>query len=192
MTTAYIYFGRPINLDTAANLVNACRTLIGERSQVAQGAQPGALLWSDFRIEMASGGGDVVAAFAIFNELTGMTIPVDTHNAGAVDSSAIMPFMAGRRRTASNMSAFMFHQTVWTFQTPSQTGTQINDAGRWLGLYDGMMADTIASRTTLAKDKVLGMMRDGASLTPNEALACGLIHAIEECRTPRDARSWQV
>jgi ATP-dependent protease ClpP protease subunit len=191
MTTAHIYFGRPINLDTAANLVNACRSLITEMTQATGAASP-TLAWSDLRIEIASGGGDVVAAFAMFNEIIGMDIPVDTHNAGAVDSSAIMPFMAGRRRTASTMSAFMFHQTVWSFPTVSQTGTQIKDASRWLALYDGMVADTIATRTTLSRDQVLEMMRDGASLTPKEALATGIVHAIEECRTPRTARSWQV
>lgn len=189
MVAAYIFFARPINLDTATSLIGACRALIGERQQ---GAVAGTYAWSEFRIDIASGGGDVVAAFAMFNELAGMDIPVDTHNAGAVDSSAIMPFMAGRRRTASAMSAFMFHQTVWSFPTPSQTGTQIRDAGRWLSLYDGMVADTIASRTSLSRDRILEMMRDGTSLTPSEARDAGLIHAIEECQTPRDARSWQV
>lgn len=191
LTTAFIYFGRGVNQDSATGLIGACRNLIGERHTNPDGS-PGNYRWSEFQISIASGGGDVVAAFSMFNELIGMDIAVNTHNAGAVDSAAIMPFMAGVRRTASPNSAFMFHQTVWSFSVLTQTGTQINDARRWLALYDGMLADTIASRTSLSRDAVLGMMRDGASLTPQDALNHGIIHAIEECRTPRDARSWQV
>jgi ATP-dependent Clp protease protease subunit len=193
--TAHIFFGKPINADTATGLVAACRNLIGERAKVADGAPQGPLLWSDFRVEISSPGGEVGPAFSMFNELIGMSIPVHTHNAGQVDSSAIMPFMAGTRRTASPMSAFVFHQSTWTFgaTATTQTAIQMQDAVRWLETYDAMIAETVASRSaTLKKEDVLSMMRAGTLVTPADALKVGLIHAIEECRTPRDARSWQV
>jgi ATP-dependent Clp protease protease subunit len=187
MPAAYVFFGRPINSDTSTALMQAVRTFMGEVDNTGQVAH------SSLEISISSGGGDVVAAFALFNELSGFEVPINTHNAGAVDSAAIMPFVAGRRRTASAASAFMFHQAAWTFPAKDNlTRIVINDASRWLGLYEGMMADTVASRSNLTRDRVLGMMREGESLTPQQALDAGLIHAIEERQTPRICRTWQV
>lgn len=186
MTAAYIYFGKPINPDTATALINACRTIAGETNV------EGGFAWSSLEIAIGSTGGDVASAFSLFNELSSIEIEINTHNIGSVDSAAIMPFMVGKRRTAAAISGFMFHQSAWTFAPGPVTRTSINDSARWLGLYDGMMADTVSSGSKLARDEMLRMMQEGASLTPDEALAAGLIHAIEERRLPRTARWWQV
>lgn len=187
MPTAYVYFGKPISSDTSTSLMQAMRIFMGEVDSAGQFAH------SSIDISISSGGGDVIAAFSLFNELSGFEVPINTHNSGAVDSAAIMPFIAGQRRTASAASAFMFHQAAWTFPAKDNlTRIVINDASRWLGLYEGMMADTVASRSNLTREQVLRMMREGESLSPQQALDVGLIHAIEERQTPRICRTWQV
>lgn len=135
----------------------------------------------------------MVAAFGAYHEISSIAdVELHTHNSGAVDSAAILLFLTGRRRTASPSSAFMFHQTVWTFNVIGQTRTQIDDVSRWLRIYDGYMAEAIAAGSRLSVDDAKRMMREGASLTAQEALEVGLVHAVENMRTARNIRSWQI
>jgi hypothetical protein len=101
MATAYIFFGKTFTPDNASGLIHAGRTLMGDRAKVPEGEPPGPLLWNHLHYSMSSGGGDITSAFGVFNEMKGMPLKITTHNAGAVDSACIMPFMVGERRTAS-------------------------------------------------------------------------------------------
>jgi ATP-dependent Clp protease protease subunit len=185
MPTAYVYFGKLINSDTITAAVMGCRTLICDKNDQGDPA------WDNLKFAIASTGGDVASAFALYNELNSLPLQIDTHNTGAVDSAAIMPFMAGTRRTASANSAFLFHQLSWTFAGPS-TLTVVNDARRWLETYEGLMADVVSSKTKLKKDEVLRMMHVGTTLSPADAKKVGLIDAIEEYKIPFFARTYQV
>lgn len=187
MTTAYIYFGKPINTDTATAAIQAARSFMGEKD--AQGTP----LWEDFLLSISSGGGDVISAFAMYNEFNSLHQTVNTHNSGAVDSAAILPFMAGERRTASIYSSFFFHQLQWSFaaQAGVPAGT-ISDASRWLANYEQMMAEIVAEDSNLSKEDVVNMMREGTIVTPKQAKEFGLIHEIEDYSIPHSARSWQV
>ena len=209
MPTAYMVFGRPVNPDTATSLIHGARTLLGETVPVIpaqiqqilqQSMAAGQLVlpaftpvWDTLKISIASGGGDVVSAFGIYNELKAMPLTIHTHNAGAVDSAAIIPFMLGERRTAAASSAFFFHQIHWTFSANGNlTTTTINDATEWLGTYEDLMADLVVERSGMEKSEVLKLMREGTSIRPQRALELGLIHEIEEHSIPQNARSWQV
>jgi ATP-dependent protease ClpP protease subunit len=187
MGTAYLYFGKSITPDTITGLVLGCRSLIGEKDQ------NGVLLWDHFHLEIASGGGDIIASFAGYNTLTNLPVRVTTHNVGAIDSSAIMLFLAGERRTACPMSGFFFHQIHWAFpaQGSLNAGT-IENAAKWLSAYEDLMAQCIENETGILKDQAMKMMREGTTVSPNEAKALRLIDEIEESPLPATARSWQV
>jgi ATP-dependent protease ClpP protease subunit len=187
MGTAYLYFGKPITSDTITALVMGCRSLMGEKDQ------NGILLWDHFHLEIASGGGDIIASFAGYNTLVNLPVTVTTHNAGAVDSSALMLFLAGEKRTASRMSRFFFHQIQWSFSAQgSLTAGMIEDAGKWLSAYEDLMAECIADETNISKDDAMKMMREGTSVSPEEAETLGLIDEIKASPVPATARSWQV
>jgi len=191
MATAYIYFGKPINLDTSTSFLKAVHSLIGQSGAAAPDEEP-AYLWDTLRVSIASGGGDVVAGFALYNEMMSTDVRFHTHNSAAVDSVALLPFLAGARRTASKYSGFLLHQMTWTFPSAGQTRTQIADVTGWLQNYDHVMAEVIAERTNMSFDDAQLMMRNGANLSPQQALEYGVIHAIENPTTPRDAATWQV
>jgi ATP-dependent Clp protease, protease subunit len=144
----------------------------------------------NLKFAIASTGGEIAPAFALYNELNSLPLQIDTHNSGAVDSAAIMPFMAGSRRTASANSAFLFHQISWTFGGPA-TLPVINDARRWLGTYEGVMADVVSSKTSLKRAEILRMMHVGTTFSPADAKKVGLIDAIEEYKIPFHARTYQ-
>lgn len=192
MATAYIFFGKAITPDTTTALIHASRILMGERAQAAPGQQA-PFAWDHFHYSISSGGGDIIAAFAAFNEMKGLPVRVTTHNSGAIDSAAIMPFMVGEHRTASPSSAFFFHQVRWNFPANSNVPIYvINEATTWLGVYENMMAEYVASQSGQKKETILDMMHAGTSVSSAEAKALGLIHEICECSIPQDARSWQV
>jgi ATP-dependent protease ClpP protease subunit len=150
-------------------------------------------MWNVLKISIASGGGDIIAAFGAYNELKALPLTIHTHNAGAVDSAAIVPFMLGERRTAAAASAFFFHQVQWTFPSNQNlTATVISDATKWLGTYEDLMAVTVSGRSGIPKNDVLKMMREGTTVTPERAKELGLIHEIEEHTIPQSARTWQV
>ncbi len=186
MARAYILFFKPINPDTATSCLHACRGMMGERDA------NGMVLWDDLLVTMSSGGGDIIPALGMYNEMKGLEAKVQTHNAGAIDSAAILPFMAGSVRTASAASAFFFHQLQWTFAAGSVTMTTVSDAVAWLNRYEGIMADVVAANSTLKRAEVLRMMKQGTSVDSETALKKGLIHRIEELATPLGARTYQA
>jgi len=183
MPTAYVYFGKPITPETATALLVTCRAIASDRGEGPD------YLWDHLHLSIASGGGDVVAGFSIFNELAAFPLRLTTHNSSAVDSSALMPFLLGERRTASTKSAFYFHHFQWTFSTNlNQTRSAMWDAVKWLTTYEETLADLIAERTQIARDTALWLMRETKSMKPDEAKSLGLIHEIEEVQLPRDAQ----
>jgi ATP-dependent protease ClpP protease subunit len=185
MPTAYVSFCKPVNFDTATTLVRCCREALSDHGNK----------WDKLTLMISSTGGSVAAAFGAYNEIMGMPIEVYTLNTGATDSSALMIFMAGKRRYACAKSAFLFHQMSWTFSAKEDvTLSVVSDAARWLQAYQDMMAETIADGTNgkLTKQKVQEMMQIGTTLTPTEAKSFGLVHDIVEAVISADARWWQV
>jgi ATP-dependent protease ClpP protease subunit len=189
MPTAYVSFCRPINWDTSSTLLTFCRSALFDRDKDGKRLGP----YDKLRLMLTSAGGTVAAAFAAYNEIKSMPIEVHTINTGAVDSSAIMIFMTGKKRYACQASAFLFHQMSWTFSGKDDLPVLVlSDAVRWLNTYQGMMAGIISASTNLSRENVLEMMQVGTTLTAQESLERGLIHEIVEPAVPADARWWQV
>jgi ATP-dependent protease ClpP protease subunit len=187
MATAYLFFGKPMNPDSATGLIMGTRTLMGEKDQQGQ------FLWDTFQIAYASGGGDVIAAMGAYNELRRLSVTVNSHNAGACDSAVILPFLAGKHRTACSASSFFFHQIQWTF--PSSAGLQttlVRESSKLMEHYTNTIAKAVSDNSDLSESNVKNMMQEGTLVLPKEALKMKLIHVIDEPKIPQDARTWQV
>jgi ATP-dependent protease ClpP protease subunit len=185
MTMVYVSFCKTLNFDTATALIRTCREVVSD----------GQHNWDKLRLMMSSGGGNITAAFAAYNEIRNMPIELETLNTGATDSSALMIFMVGKKRYACAKSAFQLRQLSWSF--PSKDDVElsvISDAARWLQEYQEMIAEAIAEGTGghLTRDKVIEMIQAGTTLTPQQAKDVGLIHDIIEPAIPAKARWWQV
>ena len=72
------------------------------------------------------------------------------------------------------------------------TATVIEDATKWLGTYEAMIANSVASGTGMKQDEAMKRIREGTSVTADHALKLGLINAIEECPAARDDRWWTI
>jgi ATP-dependent Clp protease protease subunit len=185
MTMVYVSFCKTVNFDTATALIRACREVVSD----------GQHNWDKLRLMMSSGGGSITAAFAAYNEIRSMPIELETLNTGATDSSALMIFMAGKKRYACARSAFQLRQLSWSFQSKDDVALSvISDAARWLQEYQQMIAEAISEGTggRLTRDKVIEMIQAGTMLTSQQAKDVGLIHDIIEPAIPAGARWWQV
>jgi ATP-dependent Clp protease protease subunit len=137
---------------------------------------------------ISSGGGNITAAFAAYNEIRSMPIELETLNTGATDSPALMIFMAGKKRYACARSAFQLRQSSWSFPSKDDVALSvIADTAKWLQEYQRIMAETIAEGTDgrLTSDKVVEMIQAGTTLNPQQAKDIGLIHDIIEPTIPR-------
>jgi ATP-dependent protease ClpP protease subunit len=189
MAIAYASFCRPMTQDTATMALTALRQLSLERLQT----DPTKAAWETVKLNIACGGGDIIAGLALFTEMMAMPFEIHTHNVAAVDSAAILMFMAGSARFASKFSAFHFHQPAWTFAAKENLSrTVVSDAARWLDRYQDMMAKVVSDRSSLSSEDVLRMQNEGATLSSTEALECGVIHEIAEPTFPRDSRWHQI
>ena len=185
MTRVYVSFCKPVNFDTATALIRTCREVVSD----------GQHNWDKLRLMISSGGGNITAAFAAYNEIRSMPIELETLNTGATDSPALMIFMAGKKRYACARSAFQLRQPSWWFQSKDDVALSvISDAARWLQEYQQMMAEAIAEGTDgqLTRDKVVEMIQTGTTLNPQQAKDIGLIHDIIEPTIPAGARWWQA
>ena len=185
MTMVYVSFCKPVNIDTATALIRTCREVVSD----------GQHNWDKLRLMISSGGGNITAAFAAYNEIRNMPIELETLNTGTTDCSALMIFMAGKKRYASAKSAFQLRQLSWSFQSKDDVAhSVISDAARWLQEYRQMIAEAIAegSDGRLTPDKVIEMIQNGTTLNSQQAKDVGLIHDIIEPAIPTEARWWQV
>lgn len=167
--------------------------LVAVRQLILEVSATNAPAWETVNLNIACGGGDIVAGIALYNELRCMPVQLHTHNTAAVDSAAILLFMIGRKRFACEHSAFHFHQPAWTFPAKDQLSrVVIADANRWLDTYQDMMARIVSDDTKLTSIEVREMMDRGATLSSKQALDCGLVHEIREPNFPRDSRWHQI
>jgi ATP-dependent protease ClpP protease subunit len=62
---------------------------------------------------ITSNGGAPDQALYVYETLSALSVPVNTHAIATVQSAAMIVFMAGERRTASPGANFLFHDTVF-------------------------------------------------------------------------------
>lgn len=65
------------------------------------------------RINISSGGGSIRSGITAYNYLKQLPCIIHTHNLGEVSSAAILPFLAGKVRTADEISKFVFHPATF-------------------------------------------------------------------------------
>jgi ATP-dependent protease ClpP protease subunit len=58
--------------------------------------------------------------------------------------------------------------------------------------YQQMMVQIVADGSKLAPDRIHDMMRNGALLSPKDALEVGLVHKIVDYKVDRSSRFWTV
>lgn len=128
-------------------------------------------------ININSTGGNVSSGIAIFNIVKKLSCNVVTHNLGEVSSAAILLYMAGKTRTAADISKFIIHPLTMNLNTTcnyyqlkelfSNLETDINN---YLSIV------TTEMPTITQKYDILNSLKcEALLLTKDDAVACGIV-----------------
>lgn len=181
MTNHIVNFTGPINSATCGNFIDKCTAAI------EQGA-------SRLTIKIATMGGECSYGFSLYNFLMSLPIPVHTHNLGTVESMGNIIFLAGEHRTACRHSKFLFHPFHWSLHG-SVDHARMSEYAMSLD-YDLYLYARVVKERTEGAAEVLDinkyLIASPRILNPDEALATGMIHAIDELAMSRDSRNWCV
>ncbi len=176
-----IHFTGPINSSTCGNLISTC----------SRALQAGA---GRLQLNIATMGGECSYGFTLYNYLRSLPIPVDTHNLGTVESMGNILFLAGEHRTACPLSKFLFHPFHWTLHG-AVDHARIAEYAMSLD-YDLRLYEEIVTQHTHDAPERLDipryLMAHPRILAPEEALACGLIHAIDTSPIAESSCQWTV
>ena len=131
-----------------------------------------------------SNGGYVSDGICLYNYLSKFPIQFVTYNAGAVASIAVIVFLAGGRRYASETARFMLHKSHAT----ASAGARPDALSI---IVDGLRADDLRTERILKRHVRLSKENwevhatSDLHLTSHEALAVGMIDAIADFAPPK-------
>ncbi|MHB0763174.1 ATP-dependent Clp protease proteolytic subunit [Stutzerimonas sp. NM35] len=179
-----IHFAGPINQGTASQLQNA--TL----SAIAQGA-------TQLRYHVSTDGGSTLYGFTLYNLIRSLSVPVTMHNIGSVESMGNILFLAADRRVAAPQSRFLLHPLNWGFSGGNVDHARLAEHAACLDNDFDRYVEIFHERTKDAGEPldIRSCLKNTARvLTPSEATASGLVHAVEApvMPGPTEAVSWWI
>lgn len=181
MTVFVLHFTGPINSSTTGQLIEKCTKAVQQEA-------------SELIIKIATMGGECSYGFTLYNFFRSLPIPLHTHNLGTVESMGNIIFLAGERRTAARYSKFLFHPFHWTLHGAidharmSEYSMSMDEDRR---LYEQIVLE----RTQGAEepmDVASYLTASPRFINPDEAIKCGLIHAIDELSMPQGTMNTSV
>lgn len=129
------------------------------------------------RINISSGGGSVRSGITAYNYLKNLPCLVHTHNLGEVSSAAILPFLAGKFRSADEISKFLFHPVTFNLNE-NISYPRLNEI---LSIFDGELHDyaRIVKQEIPVfctdHDIMTLLTHDTLTVTPPYGYECGLL-----------------
>ncbi|PYS92821.1 MAG: Clp protease [Acidobacteria bacterium] len=174
--TVYLNFYSPISQTTVQTLMAACTDAMRQFN-------PRTLYLS-----ISSSGGEVAAGITLYNFLRGLPVRVVTHNIGAIDSIAVVIFLAGQDRYAVPTATFLFHGVQLGISQPTNlTIYQLRELVSGLDEDHNRIVHVITGRTKLSEDEVRELFAQGESKNPTFAVEREIIAAIQDFAVPQGA-----
>lgn len=172
----YVNFSEEINPQRVNQFIAFC-------SQILQQQKPDVL-----QINFASPGGNVGAGIILYNFLKALPVKLVMHNIGAVDSIAVVVFLAGSERLANSNASFLFHGVVAGFPAQSALNLyQLKERLSGLEVDQDKISKTITDLTKITQTEIDSIYLQGEVKSPQFALEKGLIHQIKDLAIPKDA-----
>ena len=131
-------------------------------------------------ININSMGGNVSDGVAMYNILKKLPCNVITHNLSEVSSAAILLYMAGKTRTAADISKFVIHPAVMDLHTTCnyyKLKELFNNLETDINNYFSILTTEIPTITQ--KYDILNCLKcNSLILTKNDAFACGIVTTL--------------
>lgn len=171
---AYFTLSGDVNSDMVRRMFDAVADMTEDRITTAH-------------VMIQSNGGYVSDGICLYNFLSQLPIRFVTYNAGAVASIAVILYLAGRERYASETARFMVHKSHATASPGARP-----DALKII--VDGLRADDLRTEQILRTHVRLTPEHwqvhaySDLHLTAREAVGVGLIDAVADFAPPRGRR----
>jgi ATP-dependent Clp protease protease subunit len=170
-TTVYINYFDGIDDKKARALMAVCADIISKHNP--------AQLYFFF----SSTGGSVDAGIALYNYLRALPVGLVMHNTGSIDSVANVVFLAADERYASPVASFLLHGITWGFGAGARLSwTELQETSSRFRADEARISDIIIARTSIAKEELAVLFRQGDSVGLPFATAKGLVQEIREAK----------
>lgn len=133
-----------------------------------------------------SAGGIVGDGVAMYNFLRHLPIELTTYNAGAVESIAVLPYLAGKVRRANDHATFMVHKTAFPLQAPAGA-MELSVRAEASRLFDENVEAILRSEITLPDEKWATHKTSDLVFNATDAMTYKLVHEIADFKPPRGA-----
>ncbi|MES3025048.1 MAG: ATP-dependent Clp protease proteolytic subunit [Pseudomonadota bacterium] len=138
-------------------------------------------------ILVQSNGGYVSDGLCLYNFMQGAPIDFVMYNAGAVASIAVILFLGGERRYASETARFMVHKSHAT-ASPGARPDALNIIVEGLRADDARTESILRRHVELAPEQWTIHQYSDLHLTARDAKTAGLITEVADFSPPRGAR----
>ncbi len=169
MATEHVLFSGDINEQSVDDLLRKVFAISGRENDIC--------------ILMNSTGGWNNPAKRCYEMLRTVPTELSTHNIGQIDSSAILIYLAGERRYATELSSFQFNPQHWTFSSPV-TIKDLRDATTTLQGTTAEFSRIYASRTPKTADEIARLFERVERFSATWAVENGLAHEIAAVTIP--------
>lgn len=140
---------------------------------------------------LSSLGGYVHSGIYLYNHIRGLPLKVIAYNAGSVASIAVAIFLAANERYSSEHGVFMIHPTSMSPQA-GMTATHLQSTLD-SALADEKRTESILRERANVPESILADRRaKDVYITPDDAVAYGLIHDIREFALPQGHQIFQI
>lgn len=141
-----------------------------------------ALDGKDLCVRINSGGGDVFAAVAIYNQLKTYDGKVTVRIDGLAASAATIISCAGEQVIMPSNALFMIHNPAM-FAFGGYDANDMRECANQLDLVKQTIVNTYLTRSSLSEDELCQKMDDETWMTAEEALDYGFVDVIDEQET---------
>lgn len=165
----YIMFAGVIEQNFGNRLLNAIYTA------AQKGAKKIVLLFSSL-------GGNTQEGFALATIIRNSHVPILIHATNNIDSIANVIYLSAKERTAESYAKFYMHGTT---TTGTFDENKLKEQLTAVKTEATRIAYYVSENSGLGLQQVQNMMREGTSLTAQEALQHGIVQSINHLEIPQ-------
>lgn len=124
-----------------------------------------------FTLYISSCGGDIDSAIRFYDYIKASKLNIDTVGFGQVDSSAIILFLTGQKRTAVKNCRFRLHSPTYNNGSQSQNITIVQETSKFIKEIDNRYFQIISEELGLPNKRARNLYDKGDILSTKKALS---------------------
>jgi ATP-dependent Clp protease protease subunit len=139
-----------------------------------------------------SAGGFVGDGIAMYNFLNRLPVELVTYNGGAVESIAVLPYLAGKVRRASKTAVLTMHKTISGVSTKGEPATQLRAKADNADLHDSNVEQILRLYLKMPDSKWEVHAARDLLIPTEDALNFAMIHEVADFAPPQGTPHYNI